>query len=257
MQHHFTVKLIESVGEREREIKREQFHVICWEASLMCRRSVSSCLSRAVSQPRITTLNKHDYQLILQRSHKHEQMTLITSAGQEDTAAAVSQQHLSGFVMLDWNNNLLSLSPPPSSTPEKVGIQAKRKQTMKNDNNNGDRRGWKWERARGSKQYAASWRCKTFTALPLLISCGVLQFFIPLITHVNITLAVVQYSFEWWCNSERNNSRGSAGTDVYSGCLGAVNIPHVSYWLPCALYEKSILNKLVICWTGQDLGLCE
>lgn len=152
---------------------------------------------------------------------------------------------------------ICSLSPPPSSTPEKVGIQAKRKQTMKNDNNNGDRRGWKWERARGSKQYAASWRCKTFTALPLLISCGVLQFFIPLIKHVNITLAVVQYSFEWWCNSEQNNSRGSAGTDVYSGCLDAVNIPHVSYWLPYALYEKSILNKLVICWTGQDLGLCE
>lgn len=119
MQHHFTVKLIESVGEREREIKREQFHVICWEASLMCRRSVSSCLSRAVSQPRITTLNKHDYQLILQRSHKHEQMTLITSAGQEDTAAAVSQQHLSGFVMLDWNNNLLSLSPHPPPPPQR------------------------------------------------------------------------------------------------------------------------------------------
>lgn len=154
MQHHFTVKLIESVGEREREIKREQFHVICWEASLMCRRSVSSCLSRAVSQPRITTLNKHDYQLILQRSHKHEQMTLITSAGQEDTAAAVSQQHLSGFVMLDWNNNLLSLSPPPSSTPEKVGIQAKRKQTMKNDNNNGDRRGWNVREAANNMRQA-------------------------------------------------------------------------------------------------------
>lgn len=189
--------------------------------------------------------------------HKHEQMTLITSAGQEDTAAAVSQQHLSGFVMLDWNNNLLSL-PTPSSTPEKVGIQAKRKQTMKNDNNNGDRRGWKWERARGSKQYAANWRCKTFTALPLLISCGVLQFFIPLITHVNITLAVVQYSFEWWCNSERNNSRGSAGTDVYSGWLGAVNIPHVSYWLPCALYEKSmgnyIKNQSSISWSSAELA---
>lgn len=42
--------------------------------------------------------------------HKHEQMTLITSVGQEDVEAAIAQQqHLFGFIMLDWNHNSASL----------------------------------------------------------------------------------------------------------------------------------------------------